>query len=106
LTTGCLGVQLKYKHKIERGDVGGLNSNDVLRRVLEKELGDDAGVILEENICVGIVKPHKKQLFEEFGGYTFVEFPESSICGHGLTAVLRPRTQYEQSASTNDSVIA
>ena len=83
--------------------MGGLNSNDVLRRVLEKELGDDAGVILEDNICVGIVRPLKRQLFEELGGYTFVELPESSLCGHGLTAVLRPKTQHETFANMDDS---
>ena len=71
--------------------MGRVNNSNLLQRVLTKELGDEAGSMFEDNICVGIVRPLKRQLFEELGGYTFVELPESSLCGHGLTAVLRPR---------------
>jgi hypothetical protein len=103
LTTNTLGVLLIYKHKIERGNMGRVNNSNLLQRVLTKELGDEAGSMFEDNICVGIVRPLKRQLFEELGGYTFVELPESSLCGHGLTAVLRPKTQHETFANMDDS---
>jgi hypothetical protein len=86
--------------------MSGMNSYEVLRRVLVKELGDEAGSVLEEHICVGIVRPNKKQLFEELGGYSFIDFPESSLCGHGLAAVFRPRPQNESYVITEESTVA
>ena len=58
---------------------------NVLARVVENELG----TLPEGKVCVGIVGTTSAEVFEDMGGYTLIELPESSLCGGGLVAVCR-----------------